>query len=139
MKVVHIVPALFGPSGVVGGAERYALELARQMAERVDDAPGHVWRCWRRRAESACCGCGCSSARWYVRGQRTNPFSLGLFRTLQAADVVHCHQHHVLASSAAAVWCRLTGKRVFVSDLGGGGWDVSAYCPLTPGSTVTCT
>jgi glycosyltransferase involved in cell wall biosynthesis len=33
----------------------------------------------------------------------------------------------VLVSSAIAAWCRLTGKRVFVSDLGGGGWDVSAY------------
>ncbi len=35
MKVVHVVPALFGPGGVVGGAERYALELARYMAMRV--------------------------------------------------------------------------------------------------------
>jgi len=35
MNVVHIVPAPFGPHGVVGGAERYALELARQMADRV--------------------------------------------------------------------------------------------------------
>jgi glycosyltransferase involved in cell wall biosynthesis len=30
-------------------------------------------------------------------------------------------------SSAAAVLCRLTGRRVFATDLGGGGWDVSAY------------
>jgi glycosyltransferase involved in cell wall biosynthesis len=26
-----------------------------------------------------------------------------------------------------ALWCRATGRRVFVSELGGGGWDVSAY------------
>jgi glycosyltransferase involved in cell wall biosynthesis len=30
-------------------------------------------------------------------------------------------------SSTAAAMCRLTGRRVFVTDLGGGGWDVSAY------------
>ena len=29
-RVVHFVPALFGPRGIFGGAERYALELARQ-------------------------------------------------------------------------------------------------------------
>ena len=35
MNVCHIVPAPFGGGGVVGGAERYALELARHMASRV--------------------------------------------------------------------------------------------------------
>ena len=34
-RVLHVVPALFGASGIVGGAERYALELARHMADRV--------------------------------------------------------------------------------------------------------
>ena len=40
---------------------------------------------------------------------------------------IHCHQQHVLVSSAAAAWARFNGRGVFVSDLGGGGWDVSAY------------
>ena len=126
MTVVHIVPALFGPSGVVGGAERYALELARQMADRV---PTTLVTFGDRASEEQV---GALRVRtlgnpWFVRGQRTNPFSLEVFRELRPADVVHCHQHHVLVSSAAAAWCRLTGKRVFVSDLGGGGWDISAY------------
>ena len=42
-------------------------------------------------------------------------------------DVVHCHQQHVLASSLSALWGRLTGRRVFVTEEGGGGWDLSAY------------
>src|SRR5579862_6066150 len=33
-RIAHIVPALFGgPDGIVGGAERYAYELAHSMAE----------------------------------------------------------------------------------------------------------
>ena len=64
---------------------------------------------------------------WYVRGQRANPLAVSLLSELQNADIVHCHQRHILASSLAAFACRLTGRRVFVSDLGGGGWDVSAY------------
>jgi hypothetical protein len=34
-RVVHVVPALFGEDGVLGGAERYAVELARHMAEET--------------------------------------------------------------------------------------------------------
>ncbi|HEV2905552.1 MAG TPA: glycosyltransferase family 4 protein, partial [Pyrinomonadaceae bacterium] len=63
----------------------------------------------------------------YVRGQRTNPISSSLISELRKADVVHCHQQHVLASSLSALFCRLTARRVFVSDLGGGGWDISGY------------
>jgi glycosyltransferase involved in cell wall biosynthesis len=126
MKVVHIIPAPFGMHGVVGGAERYALELARQMADRVETSL--VTFGDRTREDRI----GSLRVRiighsWFVRGQRTNPFSLEAFRELRGADVVHCHQHHVFVTSAVAAWCRLTGTRVFVSDLGGGGWDVSAY------------
>jgi glycosyltransferase involved in cell wall biosynthesis len=64
---------------------------------------------------------------WYVRGQRSNPFHAGWLSFLAATDVVHCHQQHVVCSSVTALACRLSGRRVFVTDLGGGGWDVSGY------------
>src|SRR5260370_39830173 len=64
---------------------------------------------------------------WCVRGERQNPMALRLWKDLRKAQVVHCHQQHILASSFAAAACRLTGRKVFVSDLGGGGWDISAY------------
>ena len=126
MRVVHIVPAIFGPDGIVGGAERYAFELARQMATRVPTAL--VTFGDRDRHERV----GSLDVRvignpWYVRGQRSNPFHVRLFAALRDADVVHCHQRHVVMSSAAALWCRARGRRVFVSELGGGGWDLSAY------------
>ena len=44
-----------------------------------------------------------------VRGQAANPFALSLFAALRDADVIHCHQQHVVASSAAALFGRLTG------------------------------
>ena len=64
---------------------------------------------------------------WLVAGQRANPFSLRVLREIARADVVHCHQQHILMSSTAAIAARALGRRVFCSDLGGGGWDVSAY------------
>jgi glycosyltransferase involved in cell wall biosynthesis len=64
---------------------------------------------------------------WLVRGQRFNPMSRRLFSQLRWATVIHCHQQHILASSLSAVYARLTRRRIFVSDLGGGGWDLSTY------------
>jgi alpha-maltose-1-phosphate synthase len=125
-KILHVVPALFGRGGVVGGAERYALELARHMAEVTPTALATFGD------EGRCETVGGLKVRvlggpWYVRGQRTNPVSGRLLAEVFKADVVHCHQQHVLSSSLAAALCRVSGRRVFVSDLGGGGWDVSAY------------
>lgn len=126
LHVVHLVPAPFAGDGVVGGAERYAWELARAMAKRArvtlvtfgdkpkDQSDGDL----RIRV---------LGPPWYVRGQRTNPMSLKLFSALRDASVIHCHQQHVLASSVAAAFARIRGHRVFVTDLGGGGWDISGY------------
>jgi glycosyltransferase involved in cell wall biosynthesis len=50
------------------------------------------------------------------------PFAPGLLAELRGADVVHCHQFFVLPTFLAALLGRLRGARVFISDLGGGGW-----------------
>ncbi len=126
-RVLHIVPALFDANdGILGGAERYAFELARFMSSEVPTTLVTFGE--RERNETM----GSLKVRvigdpWFVRGQRTNPISLALISALRNADVVHCHQQHVLASSLAAVVGKFSKRRVFVSDLGGGGWDVSAY------------
>ena len=126
-RVVHLVPALFGgDDGVVGGAERYALELARHMA---DETPTTLVSFGQRERQETL---GPLEIRvignpWFVRGQRTNPVSLSLVSELRKADVIHCHQQHVVANSLAALVGKLTRRRVFVSDLGGGGWDISGY------------
>lgn len=125
-RVVHVVPALFGIDGVFGGAERYALGLARSMAQYTPTTLLTFGD--QDRSETL----GELQIRvigkpWRVRGQQANPMSWSLFRYLAGADIVHCHQQHILASSLAALFCRTTGKRVFVSDLGGGGFDFSAY------------
>src|SRR5687767_6195597 len=125
LTVAHVVPAPFDPEeGIVGGAERYAFELARHMSERVTTRlvtfgatkrTAHVGRLEVLVLNDAC----------YVRGQRTNPVAPAMLGALRGATVIHCHQQHVMASSLAAVFARLTGRRVFVTDLGGGGFDVS--------------
>ena len=125
-RILHVVPALFGRDGIVGGAERYALELARHMAA-VAPTTLVTFGDEARRETLGGLSVRVLGEPWYVRGQRTNPVSAKLLAEVFKADVIHCHQQHVLSSSLAAALCRVSGRRVFVSDLGGGGWDVSAY------------
>ena len=123
--MLHIVPATFGSSGVLGGAERYAFELAKTMARYVPTrllAFGD--RSDRRIDEDL--EIVVEPGR-PVRGQAMNRWSPALVRWVLAARVVHCHQRALLASSTAALVGRLTRKHVFATDLGGGGWDLSAY------------
>jgi glycosyltransferase involved in cell wall biosynthesis len=126
-RVVHLAPRLFGLNGgVVGGAERYVLELARHMADQTNTT---LVTFGERSVEDLM---GKLNVRvignpWYVRNQPSNPISARILKLLLSADVVHCHQQHIVASSLSAAICRLTRRRVFVSDLGGGGWDISAY------------
>lgn len=121
-RIVHITPALFGHAGVFGGAERYSYELARSMA-RVRPTTLVSFGDQSRHFETPE---GLSvrvlGPAWHVRGQRFNPVHSGLVRAVAGADVIHCHQPHTLASELAALVARTTGRRVFASDLGGGGW-----------------
>jgi glycosyltransferase involved in cell wall biosynthesis len=129
-RVAHIVPALFGYEGVYGGAERYALELARAMARRVPtrliafgaapltfaDGPLQVvvvrnWIPYRR--------------------FRFDPFGPGLARHLAGADVIHYHQTHTLMAGFALVLARLTGRRIVTSHLGGGGYGLHRLTDVT--------
>ncbi len=126
MRVLHIVPAIFGEDGVFGGGERYAFELARHMADEIETVLLAFGP--RERHERI----GNLEVRvignpWYVRGYRGNPLALSMITHLRGADVVHCYQQHVLATSMAAIVCRALRRRVFVTDLGGGAWDISGY------------
>ena len=111
---------------MVGGAERYAFELARYMA---DEVPTRLVTFGEHAEDRRIgeLGVRVLSGAWHVRGQATNPWSMAVLGEIAGADVVHCHQQHILLSSLTAAACRLSGRRVFATELGGGGWDISAY------------
>jgi glycosyltransferase involved in cell wall biosynthesis len=119
LRVVHVSPTYFAPESILGGGERFAEELARAMAQQVD-------------VKLVSFGPRAARERPLPRYERVilkswtkdkmTPFSPRLLRELAGCDVVHCHQLNTLPTFIAALWGRLRGKRVFVSDLGGGGW-----------------
>lgn len=119
VSVCHVSPTYFAPESVLGGGERFAEELARAMSTRarvklVAFGP----RAARERPSP-------SFERVILKSWSRDPmlpFSPRLFAELEGADVIHCHQLNVLSTFLAAWWGGRRGHRVFVSDLGGGGW-----------------
>ena len=98
MKVVQVSPAFFGADGVVGGGERYPLELAKALAALTPTTLISFARQPRRFRD------GELDVRlyrpWgYVRGKETNPFSLAWLPALLNADVVHVHQYRTAAAN----------------------------------------
>ncbi len=131
MRVLLTSPALFGDAGVYGGGERYATELARAVAAKLGTATLYAAG---RTDETRQDGALTVLLRrpWLsVRGQAHNPLPRGLWRAVAGADVVHCFQQHITLTSAALAMARLRRIPRFVTDLGGGGWDVSAYVDTT--------
>ena len=127
IRVAHVVPALFdAEDGIPGGAERYAFELARNMAQEVPTTLVTFGRSFREESVGPL-KIKVIGNPHYIRGQTTNPFSFALLQEIRNVSVVHCHQQHVVASSFSAAVARITGRKVVVTDLGGGGWDVSGY------------
>ncbi len=132
MRVLFTSPALFGEGGVYGGGERYATELARAVAGLLGGAtlyaagPRDEER-GARSEEPGALRIVMRKPRMLVRGQASNPLPRGLWTEVRRADVVHCFQRHIVLTSTAIGMARLARVPVYVTDLGGGGWDVSAY------------
>lgn len=126
-RVVHIVPAFFRKDGgIVGGAERYALELARAMGRRVPTSLFSFGpKAERLRIDDL--DVRIFKATMHVRSKGGNPVSTSMMAALRSFDVIHCHQNRMIYASLSAATSRLMGKKVFASDLGGGAWDISAY------------
>jgi glycosyltransferase involved in cell wall biosynthesis len=128
VKVVHVSPTYFAPESVLGGGERFAEELASAMADKVPTRLVSFGRGALRERPKP--GYERVILKSWTRDLAT-PFSPHLWREISGADVIHCHQLFVLPTFLAALAGRLRGSRVFVSDLGGGGW--------TPGYQIDAT
>jgi glycosyltransferase involved in cell wall biosynthesis len=124
MRVVHVAPTLFGPTGIFGGGERYPLELGRALARHVDcelvtfgRAPG-AW------TDSSGLRVRTLRSIRLLGGHPAHPLALGVGHALAVADLVHAHHLRSTPSRLAAVNARIRGIRTAVTDhgLGGGDW-----------------
>ena len=118
--VVHVSPVLFGNDGIFGGGERYALELAKAMAQRV---PTKLVAFGNRRMRQQVGELSIEVVGNLMRGRRFtgNPFSPSMLGPLAKSRIIHCHQPHTLSASFALLAAKVLRRRVYATTLGGGG------------------
>jgi glycosyltransferase involved in cell wall biosynthesis len=124
VRIFHVAPTPFGGGGVLGGGERYPVELTRALARHADvdlvtfgSRPGVV----RDRS-----GVRVRTLRpvGHGRGHPVHPLAPQLLWALRGADVVHTHHTRSAPSRVAAVAAQIRGQRLVTTDhgLGAGGW-----------------
>jgi glycosyltransferase involved in cell wall biosynthesis len=131
MKVVHITPTYFDDASIIGGGERYPTELASWMAKEVDttlvsfSSERKSYRQGNFRSEVY-------PVKSFYQDNKVDSFNIQYLRSIFSADVVHIHCLNALASVIGTLSASLLGKRVFVTDHGGGsglGWKLNQYLP----------
>ncbi|HEY2737179.1 MAG TPA: glycosyltransferase family 4 protein [Thermoanaerobaculia bacterium] len=118
--VVYPIP--FGDDGIFGGGERYAFELARALARETPTRLVTFGSTPRREriGDLGNLDVRIHQPLRYVHGMRANPLSFGFLRDLRGVDVIHCVAWNTLVTDFSVLYGRLTGKKVFVTDVGGG-------------------
>src|SRR5438105_2036076 len=89
LRVAIVYPECFGDDGIVGGGERYALELARELSKRMTTRLVLFGKNRQRDMLDRLC---VDVYPWLtlVRGKRSNALGVSFLRGLAGVDVVHC-------------------------------------------------
>lgn len=120
MKIVHITPTYFDNSSVIGGGERYPTELATWMAKYVDTTLVS-FSDRRNTYQENKLKIEIYPVKHLIHSNKINPLSFQYISSILAADIVHIHHIYTLVSDLGCLASSLLGKRVFVTDYGGGG------------------
>ena len=124
MKVVHVCPTPFGVDGLLGGGERYPLELARALARDVDCALVTFGHRVGESREPGGLRIRVLRPLAHLWGHPAHALAPALPHALAGADVVHTHHMRSTPGRLAALTARLGGQRLVVTDHGltGGDW-----------------
>jgi glycosyltransferase involved in cell wall biosynthesis len=128
VRVVHVVPTPFGAGGLLGGGERYPLELARALARHVDCELltfGRRAAAWREPG-----GLRVRVLRRFglLRGHPAHPVAPQLAWSLHGADLVHTHHLRSAPSRVASLAAAAAGQHRVTTDHGlGAGWGAQLY------------
>ncbi len=109
---------------MLGGGERFPLELARALAEQIDcELITFARQPWQLIEPGGLRIRAVRTAGFY-HGHPAHPIAPGLPAALARADLIHSHHLRSMPSRVAAVTAKLLHKRTAVTDhgLGGGDW-----------------
>src|SRR5687767_14065040 len=101
MNVVHVSPTFFGDKSIVGGGERYPLQLASELARHTNTTL--VTFASTRFSSKQ----GALSIEMFphrrLRGCLGNPWSVTFLSSLLKADVIHVHQFSTMVADLSAI------------------------------------
>jgi glycosyltransferase involved in cell wall biosynthesis len=129
MRVAQISPTFFDESSVIGGGERYALELSRSLApQTATTLITFSKRSDRPTVESE----GNLEIRHYpasrfVGGNLANPFAVTFLKDLRSFDLLHCFGYPTAVTDLCILFAKMSRKKLFITDVHGGGICVSTY------------
>jgi len=139
-RVVHVSPAYFDRKSYIGGGERYPTCLAGAMSDLIDTRLVTFGE-RRESFKSGSLQVEVFPVRDFINGAKHDPYSWKFLIKLFGADVVHCHQYTPFVTTAALLAASFLGRKTFVTDLGGEGWNVgqqvvthdlvTSFCPIS--------
>lgn len=129
MKVVHITPAYFDEESHLGGGERFPLELAVAMSRHVETKVVSFGKKAKKVALSEKVSMEIYE-RWN-KDEYANPINPFFLKEIFSADIIHCHQYLTIATNLSIIFGKLAGKKVFATDLGGGGRNLAFHINMT--------
>jgi glycosyltransferase involved in cell wall biosynthesis len=128
VRVIHVAPTGFGTGGLFGGGERYPLELARALAERVDCELVTFGREQGYRRDGPL-GIRVLRPLGYIGGHPARAIVPALPRVIRDADIVHVHHMRSPPSVLAALAARARGIPTVVTDHGYQGTELGGLVP----------
>jgi len=114
-KIIYISPTYFSEESLLGGGERFAIELTKAMSKYADVRLISFGKENKTLPLS-------SGVNLYIfkrwNKKILNPFNLRFLLKLKGADIIHCHQYMNYPTLLAIIFAKLFKKKIFVSDLG---------------------
>lgn len=115
MKVIHIAPTYFSSDSVLGGGERFSVELAKAMSRYAEVELISFGKYNKILPLSGNLNLYIFK-RW--NSNILNPFNPFFLQKLKGADIIHCHQYMIYPTKLAIILAKILKKKIFVTDLG---------------------
>jgi len=128
MKIAHVSPTFFGDGSVVGGGERYALELARALSKHAETVLITFARTKELEVAKECeLEVRTYPVGSFIKGNLANPLACRFLRDMADFNVLHCHGYPNAVTDLCILYAKLFHKKIFVTDIHGGGVCASTY------------
>jgi glycosyltransferase involved in cell wall biosynthesis len=115
VKVIYLSPSYFDETSVIGGAERYAMELASKVA-KVADTTLISFSDKRQSSQKGQLKVELYPVRTFLKNNKSNPFSLRYLENLRGADIVHMHNIYIFTNDLSCLLAHSLGKKTYVTD-----------------------